>query len=54
VAVLGHDALEAASPRRLEERDPFGLDVFAQPDARIRAEDVAKESPPLFQRLVEE
>jgi hypothetical protein len=52
--VLGHDALEAASACRLEECDPIGLDVFAQPDARIRAKNAGKQPPPLFQRLVEE
>ena len=39
---------------RLEERDPVGLDVLAQADARIRAEDAGEESPPLLERLVEE
>ena len=38
----------------LEERDPVGLDVLAQADARIRAEDAGEESAALLERFVEE
>ena len=40
--------------RDFEERDPVGLDVFAQADARVRAEDAGEESAALLERLVEE
>ena len=53
-AVLGHDPLEAPLARGLEERDPVGLDVLAQADARVRAKDAGEESAALLERLVEE
>ena len=54
VAVLGHDSLEAPHPGGLEERNPVGLDVLAQADARIRAEDAGEQPAALFEGLVEE
>ena len=54
MAVLGHDPLEAPRPGGLEERDPVGLDVLAEPDARIGAEDVGEKPAALLERLVEE
>ena len=53
-AVLGHDPLEAAHPGRLEERDPVALDVLAQPDPRIGAEDRREQPAALLERLVEQ
>ena len=53
-AVLGHDPLEAPIARGLEERDPLGLDMFAQADARIRAQDAGEEAAPFLERFVDE
>ena len=53
-AVLGHDPFEAALSCDFEERDPVGFDVFAQADARVRAQDVGEESAAFLERFFEE
>src|SRR6185503_1747063 len=52
-AVLRHDPLEAACLGRLEERDPVCLDVLAEADPRVRAEDIRQKPSTLLERLGE-
>jgi hypothetical protein len=53
-SILGHDPLETAHSGGLEERDPAGLDVLAQANAGIRAENARQETAAFLQRLVEQ
>ena len=51
---LGDDALELLLPRRLEERDPVGLDVAGVADHRVRAQAAAEQALALLERHVEQ